>query len=259
MTKSRGINRSRKVWNAEEDAVLVEFFPHVSTRIVAEAFECSESSVHQRAHRLGLRKTEKYLASPAACRLRRGDNIGKCYRFPKGHVPANKGLKRPGWSAGRMRETQFKKGHLGGNAAKLVKPIGSERISKDGYLERKINNDLPFQARWRAVHLIIWEKHNGPLPRGYAVTFKDGDKTNICIENLARIHRAELMQRNTVHNLPPELKQVIQLNGQLKRRIRERQEHEEQNGGSSRSSVCGAGGISGQGQPDADRTRKSDL
>jgi hypothetical protein len=90
-------------------------------------------------------KSEAYLASPAACRLRRGDNIGAPYRFTKGHVPANKGLRRPGWGPGRMKETQFRKGERQGRAVKLYKPIGTERVSKDGYTERKINDGLPLQ------------------------------------------------------------------------------------------------------------------
>ena len=99
----------------------------------------------------------------------------------------------------------------------------TERISKDGYLERKINDDLPLQARWRAVHLIEWEKANGPLPKGYAIAFVNGDKTDRRLENYALISRAELMRRNTIHNLPPEIKGAITVLGALKRRIREKQ------------------------------------
>jgi hypothetical protein len=128
-----------------------------------------------------------------------------------------------------MRETQFKRGERRGVAVRLYKPIGSERISKDGYLERKVNDGLPLQKRWRAVHLILWESVNGPLPRGHAVAFKNGDKADIRIDNLELITRRELMARNTVHNLPKPVAQAVQLLGALRRQINRRtRDHEEQ-------------------------------
>jgi len=178
--------------------------------------------VYGKAAELGLRKTAEYLASPEACRLRREGDMhpGKDFQFKPGHVPANKGLRRPGYAPGRMREGQFKKGERRGRAAEVYQPIGTERISRDGYLERKINEERPFQKRWRAVHLLEWEETHGPVPPGHAVAFKNGDKTDIRLDNLELITRAELMRRNIVHNLPPELKTVIQLSGALKRVIR---------------------------------------
>jgi hypothetical protein len=227
----------RKPWSAEDHDYLRRAYADTSTREIAATLGRTLTTVYQQARALGLEKSEAYLASPAACRLRRGDNIGAAYRFKPGQVPANKGLRRPGWSPGRMKETQFKKGVRGGVAEKLWKPIGTERISKDGYLERKINNDLPLQRRWRAVHLILWEEAHGPLPAGYAVAFKNGDKSDIRLDNLELITRAELMQRNTIHHLPTELKEVIHLKGRLLRRIRrkEKADAEKQAGRSAES------------------------
>jgi len=118
-----------------------------------------------------------------------------------------------------MRETQFKKGVRQGVAVRLYKPIGTERISKDGYLERKVNDNLPLQARWRSVHLLVWEAANGPLPKGHAIAFKNGDKRDIRLDNLECITRAQLMLRNTIHNLPTPLAQTIQVLGALRRKI----------------------------------------
>lgn len=177
---------------------------------------------------LGVKKSAAYLASPEACRLRRGDNVGAAYRFTPGHVPANKGLRRPGWFRGRMKETQFRKGERRGAAVELWKPIGTERISKDGYLERKVNDDLPRQRRWRAVHLLLWESTHGPVPKGHAIAFKNGDRTDIRLDNLECISRRELMSRNTVHNLPKPLAGAVQLLGALNRQIRRRAHGSEQ-------------------------------
>ena len=120
------------------------------------------------------------------------------------------------------RETQFKPGHLSGRAAQNIKPIGFERVSKDGYLERKINNDMPLQKRWRAVHLLIWEAANGPLPKGHAVAFKDGNKRNLVLDNLELVPRTELMRRNTFHQYGPEIAQVVRLRGAITRQINKR-------------------------------------
>jgi hypothetical protein len=213
---------ARHPWSREDDRLLRGFYPNTPTAEVARRLQRTVASVYQRTQKLGLKKSRAYLASPAACRLRRGDHVGARFRFQKGHVPVNKGLRRPGWARGRMRETQFKKGVRQGVAVRLYKPIGTERISKDGYLERKINDGLPLQARWRSVHLLVWEAAHGPVPKSYAVSFKNRDRTDIRLENLELIHRRDLMARNTIHHLPQPLAQTIRVLGTLRRKINRR-------------------------------------
>lgn len=215
----------RRRWTAREVALVRELYPHMATAKIARQLGRTVWMVYNTAWKFGLRKTAEYLASPDACRLRRGDHVGARTCFQKGHVPANKGLRRPGWGPGRMKETQFRKGERRGVAVLVYKAIGTERVSKDGYLERKVNDDLPLQRRWRAVHLIEWEKANGPLPRGFAVSFVNGDKTDRRLENLTLISRADLCRRNSIHNLPPEIKGAITMLGALKRRIRREESH----------------------------------
>jgi hypothetical protein len=221
----------KRLWNPEDDAMMRARYPHEPTPLIARELRRSVCAVYAHADILGLSKSAEYLASPHACRLRRGDNVGATFRFKKGQAPPNKGTRRPGWGPGRMKETQFKKGVRQGVAVKLYQPIGTERISKDGYLERKTNDNLPLQARWRAVHLLVWEAANGPLPKGHAIAFKNGDKRDIRLDNLECISRAELMKRNTIHNLPQPLASTIRLLGALNRQIRKKangDEHEEQ-------------------------------
>ncbi len=212
----------KRLWEPEDDARMRREFPDIATAELARRLGRTAGAVNARADKLGLHKSAAYLASPAACRLRRGDNIGKATQFKPGQSPANKGLRRPGWHRGRMKETQFRKGERKGVALKLWKPLGTERISKDGYLERKVNNDLPLQARWRAVHLVLWEEAHGKLPAGYAVTFVNGDKRDVRLDNLTLISRVDLMKRNSLHNLPAPLPHTIQLLGALNRQIRRR-------------------------------------
>ena len=213
----------KRPWSAEDVAVLRARYPHESTAVVAQALGRTVATVSQCAIRLGVRKTPEYLASPSACRLRRGDHIGKATQFKPGHPPANKGLRRPGWGPGRMRETQFKPGQRRGKAARNYKPIGTERLSKDGYREVKIHDRLPLQSRWRAVHLVLWEAVHGPIPKAHALVFLNGDKTDVRLENLELVTRRALMLRNSVQNLPAPLPQAIQLLGALKRKIGRRE------------------------------------
>jgi hypothetical protein len=213
---------SRKVWSASDDDTLRRLYPNEPTSTIAAQLGRTMGSIYGRAFTFGLKKSAAYNASPAACRLRRGDAVGKSFRFLPGHVPANKGLRRPGYAPGRMKETQFRPNERRGVAVKLYKPVGTQRISKDGYLERKVNDDMPLQRRWRAEHLIMWEAANGPLPAGHAVVFLNGDKRDIRLDNLGLITRADLMRRNTIHNLYPELKETIQLKGRVNRAIKKR-------------------------------------
>lgn len=203
-------------------AALIEAYPHVPTEWIAQAWRRPIKSVYAKAQALGLKKTETFLASELAGRIRRGSPIGVNGRFQKGITPWNKGMHYT--AGGRSAETRFKPGERRGVAVELYKPIGTERISKDGYLERKINDGLPLQKRWRAVHLLVWEAAHGPLPAGHAIAFKDGDKRHIQLDNLELITRAELMRRNTIHSYPKEIAQLVQLRSAVTRQINRRKE-----------------------------------
>lgn len=206
---------ARAFWTEDHLALLREHYPMTPAADLAARLGRSTRSIYQMAEKLGLRKAPEFYATPAAQRLNGRRGMGT--RFQKGLVPWNKGIHYT--AGGRSAETRFKPGHRGGIAAAKYQPIGAERVSKDGYLQRKVNDDMPFQKRWKGVHLIVWEAANGPVPRGHAVVFKNGDKRDIRLENLDLISRRELMARNTVHNLPKELAQVIQLRGALNRKI----------------------------------------
>lgn len=57
---------------------------------------------------------------------------------------------------------------------------------------------------------------------GNALTFRDGNKQNTTLDNLQLVSRADLMRRNTRHNLPPELNELIGLRAALVRKINNR-------------------------------------
>lgn len=215
----------RRPWTDEEIACLRDRYADAPTKDLARELGRPLAQVYAKAAKLGLEKSEAYLASPHACRLRRGDNVGAATRFEKGHVPANKGLRRPGWFRGRMRETQFKKGQRGIRWM----PIGAEVRDGDGYLIRKVTEEGRGRQRWKFVHVILWEEAYGPVPPGYAVKFIDGDRRNVVLSNLCLVSRSDLGRLNVIWNrYPRELAEVIVLRGALVRKLDRRNQREEQ-------------------------------
>lgn len=143
---------------------------------------------------------------------RKSWKTGRTGCFEKGFIPANKGKKMP-FNANSAR-TRFKKGCLSGRAKEKYKPIGTERLSKNGYLERKMHDGMPENSRWRAVHLVRWEEISGTVPDGHCLKCLDGDKRNTDPSNWECISRAllpRLAGRHTVpyDSAPDELKPAI--------------------------------------------------
>lgn len=228
---------NRRLWTALELAIVRELYPHTPTAEIAERLGRGRTvaKVHSIANKLGVHKTAEFLLE--FCRIRPGQKIGAAFCFPKGHVPANKGTRRPGYGPGRMKETQFKKGNVSKRWDPELYVVGALRINADGYIDMKVRTDRKGANNWRALHVALWEDAHGPVPRGYALSFKDRDKLNVDVDNnLELISRAELMARNTIHNLPPAIKGAITALGALKRRIR----REEQNRGLAQSSFRNA-------------------
>ncbi len=208
-----------RAWTASDDRSLRKLHPRHLNQEVARRLRRSVGAIVVRAYLLGLHKDPAWLLQQGRKRATRPALVA--HRFAPGHVPANKGLRRPGWSPGRMAETQFKKG----NVSKRWDPdtyfVGALRLNSYGVVDMKIKEGL---RAWRAFHMILWEDAHGPLPKGHCLRFKDGDSLNIELDNIELITRAENMRRNTIHNLPKPLVNTIMALGALKRRIREKQD-----------------------------------
>lgn len=212
-----------KPWSDDALAELRRRYPHEPTAALVADLGYSASAIYQKARTLGLHKTAEYLASPAACRLRRGDNIGEACRFQKGMVPWNKGSHFV--AGGRSTETQFKPGRPASEAANYLS-IGSLRVNADGYLERKTTDDPGIYParRWVPVHRLVWIAAHGPLPADHICVFKAGLRTTVLEEitpdRLECITRVENMRRNSYHNrYPKEIGLAIQARGALIRKI----------------------------------------
>ncbi len=226
-----GVQRTTfRRWTAAEDARLAARYPNERNADIAPEFDCKPEEVFRRARRLGLKKSPAFLASEASGRMRPGQisEAARKSQFKKGSVPANKGLRRPGYAPGRMAETMFRKGHMAGAARHNYVPIGTLTV-KDGVLWRKTTDDpnLYPARRWTPVARLVWEAAHGPIPPGYVVRFKDGMKTTVADEitpdRLECISKSEHGARNVFWNkYPREVAELIQLKGRLTRQINKR-------------------------------------
>jgi hypothetical protein len=206
----------RRYWTESEVETLRELYPDMNSADVAKLMGVSLSRVYAKAIKLGIRKSDEFHRRMNVEKIAHVLKGGTSSRFKKGVAPWNKGLK--GVTRGGT-QTQFKPGHIPVNH----KPIGYERVARDGYLERKVSDEGPPKKRFRAIHILVWEDANGRVPEGHVVSFKNGDKRDFRLENLELIHRREIMLRNTVHRYPEEIKAAMQAVGVLRRYINKRE------------------------------------
>lgn len=117
-------------------------------------------------------------------------------RFKPGYNPFSKGKK----GSGGYEPTQFKKGDRPHNYL----PVGAERVNGEDYVDVKIVDP----NKWKAKHILIWEKENGqPTPKGHVVIFGDRNRRNFDPANLILVSRHQLMVLNR--------KNLIQNNAEL--------------------------------------------
>ncbi len=167
--------KAQKKWKHEEWAFVVNNFMILTPREMSKIVNHSEAAIQQKLNKAGL-----FL--PQAIREYRF----KKAQFNKGLIPWNKGLKGIRMSP----RTEFKKGHVPWNT------------KFDGCITIRDKNRKPYKyirvssGKWVLYHRWLWEQHNGPIPQGFMVGFKNGNTLDVRIENLMLISRAENVQRN---------------------------------------------------------------
>ena len=113
-------------------------------------------------------------------------------QFKKGNVPHNKDKKQVEYMSKeaieRTKKTRFKKG----NKPKNYRPVGSERITKDGYIEVKVADP----NKWETKNKIIYKQYFGDIPEGHKIIYADGNKLNNDINNLILVSDNEELIMN---------------------------------------------------------------
>jgi hypothetical protein len=77
-----------------------------------------------------------------------------------------------------------------------VSPIGATRIWPDqqGTLRKYIRTEKGFES----MPHTVWKEHNGDLPEGWKIRFKDGNPLNCELKNLDPVSREEHGRRNAL-------------------------------------------------------------
>ena len=195
-------------------------YPNERTDVIARDLNISVAKVYRIANTLGVKKSKEYMLKykPGAENLIK---YGAQHRFKKGITAHNKGVKMSDDKYEKCKGTMFK----AGNKPHNIRPDGSIRISQKG-------NELPYQyikiadQDWRLLHRHNWEQVNGPIPKGMVLRFRDGDTMNCDINNLELISHGENLSRNTLHNYPAEIKEVVKLRNKLNKKINGKEQNQ---------------------------------
>jgi len=204
----------RTFWTKQEIKFITDNYSDMNTADIATILNRPLSGVYGKAYTMGLKKSKDYMTKLLAIESAKLKELGKTYQFKTGNVPYNYGQKMSTILYEKCQKTMFKKGQKPHNTRKE----GEESKSTDGYTYVKIaDND------WRLKHRVIWEKINGPIPDNHIVVFKDNNLTNFDINNLQLITKADNMLRNTIHQYPQPIQDIIKLNNKLKKKINAKQ------------------------------------
>jgi hypothetical protein len=205
----------RRKWTNEEIEYVKQNYSDKYTKEIAAAINRSERAVYQAAINLNVRKSPEFIKISLQREAEKLKVLGAASRFKPGNISHNKGQKMSKDVYEMVKLSMFKKG----NEPHNMKYDGHERIcAKDGYIYVRIS-----KGKYVLKHRLVWEQHNGSIPKGNIIIFKDKDKYNLNIDNLQMITKRENMLRNTVTKYPLELQQLIKLNNKLKTTLHEKQ------------------------------------
>ena len=204
----------RKIWTEDEKALLRKLYADTSMEELMKKFNCTKSQVYNQANANGLKKSKAFIAETTRKNQLKQIEAGTHKGFPKGHIPDNKGKKMSAELYEKMRQsgTWYQKG----NRPQNYKPVGSTRISIDGYIEIKTKDP----RTWEMLHRHNWEKCFGKIPEGYNLVFKNKIRTDTRVENLKLLSHAQLMSKNTIHRYPTEVKDLIRTLSKFKKTIK---------------------------------------
>lgn len=163
----------------------------------------NESSARQRLLRLGY-TVPKEVAFKFAIES----------RLKKGHIPPNKGKAMSEELREKVKRTWFQKG------------INPHNTKSDGVITvRRDTTGKSYKyirikkSKWELLHRHIWMQVYGEIPKDMIISFKDHNSLNCVIENLELITRQENMKRNSVQNLPEEIKTAMRFVAGFNRKI----------------------------------------
>lgn len=228
---NHGYRNGKKQWTKEEYWKYQKYYPKGMYEFVRDnSWGVSSKEMAEMVNeKFGTSFTQSMMKQ---FRQRHGIKSGCTGWYQKGRSPGTKGktieeiCKHDPEKLARVRATWFKKGDRPANEM----PVGSIVINSDGYKLRKKQMEGDLWERWEFLHRAVWREHNGEIPDGMMVSFKDSNKLNCSIENLMLISRGENQALNKRHWRfeDPDLTQaglnIIRLNNAAKEMRKSREE-----------------------------------
>jgi len=196
----------------EKAQIVLEKYPNHTIAECAEISGLSKAIVYKIARKNGIEKSEEFKQKQRENVLKHGANN----RYTKGRIPENKGKKWDEFMSPEGQQKSLKTCFKKGNTPHNHRPVCSERINVYGYIEIKTQEPNVFELK----HRVIWEQHNGAIPKGCNIQFKDGNRQNCAIENLYMISRENQVRENSIHNYPEDVKKAIRTVSKLSRTIK---------------------------------------
>lgn len=191
-------------WTEEELQYLREHYPDDNTAEIAEHLGRTEGAVRSAADTYGIKKSAEFKERQMQDMINSPQSIA--HRFAKGHKSSFKGEKwyelMPEEARNKCLRTAFKDGHIPHNAY----ADGTELV-RDGRVYIKV----PGIRRLQLKHRYVWEQHNGKIPEGHIIKFKDGDFMNCDIDNLYIMSRADACVKMTSEQTPEQIKRKMSI------------------------------------------------
>ncbi|MHC1780997.1 MAG: HNH endonuclease signature motif containing protein [Bacteroidales bacterium] len=175
-------------------ARFIELYPSKSNAELGIMFGVRESYMHHLGFKLRLFKSKEFIR----------ERSSKGY-FKPGCTPPNKGKKLHEFMSPERIEKFLKTSYRAGHTAVNRAAVGTEVITRDGYVRVKIAEP----NIWKLKHRLVWERVHGEIPKGCNIQFHDRNSQNCSIENLYMISKSEQIHCNSIMRYPESLRESI--------------------------------------------------
>lgn len=221
-----------KKWTAEDLDVLVSLYPEHSNSSIAKRLGRTLKQIESKSEKLKLFKSEERmnkLANPTHWSTQDVRIVVNLYSEKTTRELAEllqrseAQVLRQARKLGLKKSDAFRKRcgkHLvlsGAETQTRSQPIGTEKIW-NRYICVKVRDP----GIWELKQKLVWRAHRGEYnTKTHTLWFIDRNPLNCDISNLELITKTEMMSRTSIMKYPKELRDVITLHNELKRKLSE--------------------------------------